>query len=132
MAGINNGIVRFKDNHLLRYLAVGIFNTGLSYALYALFIYLGLDYKAANLLSLLIGIVISFKTQGRLVFNNTSNRLFGRFVVSWALIYFFTIALIGQIINLGFNAYWAGAMALPFSVATSYLIQKYYVFRISN
>lgn len=132
MAGINNGVARFKDNHLLRYLVVGIFNTGLSYALYALFIYLGLDYKAANLLSLLIGIVISFKTQGRLVFKNTSNRLFGRFVVSWVLIYFFTIALIGQIIDLGFNAYWAGAMALPFSVASSYLIQKYYVFRISN
>lgn len=132
MAGINNGVARFKDNHLLRYLVVGIFNTGLGYALYALFIYLGLDYKAANLLSLLIGIVISFKTQGRLVFKNTSNRLFGRFAVSWVLIYFFTIALIGQIIDLGFNAYWAGAMALPFSVASSYLIQKYYVFRISN
>lgn len=129
---MNNWIVLLKANHLLRYLIVGIFNTGLSYALYALFLYLGLDYKQANLLALIIGIVISFKTQGRLVFKNTKNRLFGRFVVSWIFIYFLTIALIGQIINLGFNAYWAGAMALPFSVALSYLVQKYYVFRISN
>lgn len=129
---MNNWIVLLKANHLLRYLFVGIFNTGLSYALYALFLYLGLDYKQANLLALIIGIVISFKTQGRLVFKNTNNRLFGRFVISWIFIYFLTIAVIGQIINLGFNAYWAGAMALPFSVALSYLVQKYYVFRISN
>lgn len=129
---MNNWIVLLKANHLLRYLFVGIFNTGLSYALYALFLYLGLDYKQANLLALIIGIVISFKTQGHLVFKNTNNRLFGRFVISWIFIYFLTIAVIGQIINLGFNAYWAGAMALPFSVALSYLIQKYYVFRISH
>lgn len=127
--GINNWASRAKASLILRYLIVGVFNTGVGYLLYAFFLYVGLDYKLANFLALVIGIVISFKTQGTFVFNNTKNRLFGRFVVGWVLVYLFTIALIGQIIELGFNAYWAGAMALPFSVTTSFLIQKYYVFR---
>lgn len=124
----NNWHTRVKSNHLLRYLVVGTFNTGFSYAIYALFLYIGLDFKLANFLALIIGIVFSFKTQGHLVFKNSNNRLFGRFVVSWGVIYLFSIALIGYIINLGFNAYWAGALALPFSVGLSYVAQKYFVF----
>lgn len=128
MPGINNWITRLKANHLLRYLIVGSFNTAFSYAVYALFLYIGLDYKLANLSALIIGIVLSFKTQGHFVFRNSDNRLFGRFLASWAIIYVVTIAIIGQIINLGFNAYWAGAFAMPFSVGLSYLAQKYFVF----
>lgn len=124
----NSWLASMKANHLLRYLVVGTFNTGVGYAIYALFLYMGLDFKLANFLALIIGIVFSFKTQGHLVFNNTNNRLFGRFVVSWGVIYLFSIAVIGYIIHLGFNAYWAGALALPFNVGLSYLAQKYFVF----
>ena len=115
--------------HIIRFLIVGTLNTGFSYVIYAGILYIGWSYQLANLIALVLGILFSFKTQGRLVFKNTDNRLFGRFLISWVLIYLGTITLIGRIIALGFDAYTAGALALPFSIALSYLMQKYYVFR---
>ena len=121
-----------KVMHFFRFVLVGILNTSFSYTIYAGLLFVGLKYALANFLALLIGILFSFKTQGRLVFNNPDNRLLGRFVLSWALIYLCTITLIGRIIALGLDAYSAGAIALPFSVVLSYLIQKHFVFRQSG
>lgn len=129
MKSFHSLFVKAKALHIVRFLAVGTLNTAFSYAIYAGFLYLGLGYQLANLIALVLGILFSFKTQGQLVFKNTDNRLFGRFLLSWMLVYLGTITLIGRIIALGFDAYTAGALALPFSVALSYLMQKYYVFR---
>lgn len=129
MRALHPFFARAKTLHIVRFLLVGMINTAFSYAIYAGFLYLGLSYQIANLIALVLGILFSFKTQGRLVFKNTDNRLFGRFLLSWVLIYLGTITLIGRIIAFGFDAYTAGALALPFSIALSYLMQKYYVFR---
>jgi putative flippase GtrA len=117
------------NSQIFRFVAVGMINTGFSYGVYAYFIFLGFDYALANLLALLLGILFSFKTQGRFVFRNSDNRLFGRFLIGWAVIYLATITLIGQFIALGLNAYVSGALALPFSTTLSYLLQKYFVFQ---
>ena len=122
-------IAKAKSRHIVRFVVVGAVNTSFSYLIYAGMLFLGLSYQLANFIALVLGILFSFKTQGRLVFDNPDNRLFGRFVISWALIYLCTITLIGWIIALGFDAYSAGALALPFSVVLSYLTQKYFVFR---
>ena len=113
----------------IRFLVVGVLNTSFSYLIYAGFLYIGLGYQLANFLSLVVGILFSFKTQGRLVFNNPDNRLLGRFVLSWLVIYVCVIVFIGRIIALGLDAYTAGALSLPLSVGLSYLTQKYLVFR---
>lgn len=113
----------------MRFILVGFLNTTFSYLIYASMLFVGFGYQLANFLALVVGILFSFKTQGHLVFDNPDNRLLGRFILSWVLIYFFVITLIGGIIGLGFDAYAAGALALPFSVALSYLAQKYFVFR---
>ena len=89
---------------------------------------MGFNYALANFFALLFGILFSFKTQGRYVFLNTDNRLFGRFLIGWVIIYLATIAVIGQLIALGLNAYVSGALALPFSTVLSFLVQKYFVF----
>ncbi|MBE0475130.1 GtrA family protein [Rhodoferax sp.] len=115
--------------HIFRFILVGILNTGFSYLIYAIMLYAGLAYQWANLIAMLTGILFSFKTQGRFVFLNTDNKLFGKFVISWIVIYLWNISLIGWLISFGFDAYWAGAMALPFSVILSYLTQRYFVFR---
>jgi putative flippase GtrA len=125
-------VARAKAVQAIRFLVVGTINTGFSYSIYAAVIFIGLSYQLANLVALSAGILFSFKTQGRLVFGNPDNRLLGRFIVSWALIYLCTIALIGRIIAFGFDPYTAGLLALPFSVALSYPLQKYFVFRPSN
>ena len=121
-----------KAIHLIRFVLVGVLNTTFSYLIYAGLLYVGLGYQLANFLALVVGILFSFKTQGHLVFDNPDNRLLGRFVVSWALIYLCTITLIGWIMTWGVDAYSAGALSLPFSVALSYSTQRYFVFSQST
>ena len=125
-------VSRAKASQQVRFAFVGVLNTAFSYLIYAVFLFVGLSYQLSNFLALVVGILFSFKTQGSLVFNNSNNRLLGRFALSWALIYLGTIGVISQFMTFGFNAYWAGALALPFSVAFSYVTQKYFVFRQST
>ena len=118
-----------KSSRVIRFVLVGAINTGFSYSIYALLLFVGLGYQLANFCSLVLGILFSFKTQGHFVFRNADNRLLGRFVLCWILIYVCNIAVIGWIIAFGFDAYSAGALALPITILLSYLTQKYFVFR---
>ena len=75
----------------IRFLIVGTINTGFSYGVYALLLFWGNQYQMASLGSLILGIVFSFKTQGKYVFKNVDNALFLRFLSCWIIIYFFNI-----------------------------------------
>lgn len=123
-------IARVANRRVVRFLVVGVVNTAFSYAVYAAMLFVGMSYAYANLIALIAGIVFSFRTQGTFVFDNRDWRLFGRFVVFWALIYLANILFIKLIIELGFDAYVAGAMALPLIAVLSYIVQKIFVFRI--
>lgn len=112
----------------LRFLLVGCMNTAVSYGLYALFLWLGLNYVLANGLAFLISLLFSFRSQGALVFRNRDTKLFPRFVIVWLGIYLFNVALIGGFIYLGFSAYVAGAIALVPVTLLSYILQKRAVF----
>ena len=118
-----------RSSRVIRFLVVGVLNTAFSYSIYALLLFVGLSYQLANFGSLVLGILFSFKTQGHFVFRNADNRLLGRFVLCWILIYVCNIAVIGRIMAFGIDAYSAGALALPITILLSYIIQKYFVFR---
>ena len=113
----------------LRFILVGGLNTAVSYAAYAGLLFLGLPYAVANFLALVVGITLGFKTQGRLVFDNPDNRMFVKFVALWAVVYIINVALIRAFLNLGMNAYVAGALALPLIALFSFLGQDRLVFR---
>lgn len=115
----------------MRFVLVGIGNTLLSYGIYSGLVYLGIGYAIANLIALIIGILVSFKTQGTLVFKSATNRRFVPFVLMWVVIYLFNILLIGRLIAFGFDPYVSGALALPLVVLFSYVAQKFFVFRDS-
>jgi len=117
------------DRQIVRFLAVGLLNTGFSYSVYAFFVWIGLSYIVANLLSLLAGIAFSFRTQGKLVFGNPDARLFGKYVAVWLLIFLVNIGCIRVALGLGANAYLAGALALAPTIVLSYVLQKFVVFR---
>lgn len=117
------------EKRFILFLLVGGLNTAFSYGIYAFFLSLGLNYAIANLLALISGILFSFKTQGIFVFKNSDNRLLGRFLVCWVLIYMGNIFFIKQMLKLGLDAYVAGALAIPPIIVFSYLIQKFIVFR---
>jgi len=107
---------------------VGCLNTGFSYGVYALLLWVGLAFVWANAGALLLGILFSFRTQGRLVFGNRDNRRIIRFALCWGLIWLLNISLIAGFIRLGMNAYAAGALALVPATGLSYLVQKFFVF----
>ena len=131
-ARIKSLVAPLLRREFLRYLAVGVLNTGFSYSIYVLLLWLGLAYFVANLVALVCGIVFSFQMQGRYVFDNTSRRLFPKYMLLWVLIYFCNIALIKLLLVCGFNAYVAGALALPPIVLLSYVLQKYLIFNTSQ
>ena len=115
-----------------RFVIVGAFNTGFSYTVYAVFIFFGANYAFANFMGLALGILVGFRTTGRLVFDNTDNKRFYRFVLVWGVIYLITTLTIGRLISTGFNEYEAGLIVLPLSVMLSYFLQKNFVFRKSK
>lgn len=115
-------------HRVVRFITVGIFNTATAYAIYALFLLVGLHYALANLLALVLSVLIGFVTQGRWVFGNTDPRRFGRFVACWTAIYGVNVAFIKALLILGANAYVAGAIATVPVAALSYLVQRFFVF----
>lgn len=119
----------FSRHLLIRYLVVGIGNTVVGYLLYAFFLFVGFEFRLANLFALAIGIGVSFKTQGVLVFKNPDNGLIFRFIACWIPVYFANIYAIEKIISFGFSEYTAGALAIPINVSMSYLMQKYLIFK---
>jgi len=122
----------FHGNQFLRFVVVGVFNTLLAYAIYALSLAVGFPYPIANFIALVFGIIISFTTQGKIVFNSLEYRRFWRFLLCWSLIYCINIAIIRELIHLGFGAYAAGALALPVIAVISFGVQKFFVFTQEN
>ena len=96
-----------------RFVLVGVINTAFSYSIYAGLLFVGFHYAFANFLALVLGIIFSFRMQGRFVFGNTDISLAGRFLLGWGLIYIVAVLLIGWMIRLGLDGYSAGALALP-------------------
>ena len=118
--------------YFARFVLVGVINTAFSYSIYAGLLFVGFHYAFANFVALLLGIIFSFRMQGRFVFGNTDISLAGRFLLGWGLIYVGTVLVIGWMIGLGLDAYSAGALALPFTTVLSYFVQKNFVFRLDR
>lgn len=112
----------------IRFLAIGAVNTGFSYAVYAGLVYLGLNYALSNLASLLLGILFSFRTQSKFVFNGGRSHVFLRYLGVWAAIYCINVAIIALLLKLGMNSYSAGALAIVPTAVSSYFLQKLLVF----
>lgn len=117
-----------RRHQFARYVLVGIGNTAFSYSLYAAFLWWGLAYPYASLLSLVLGILFSFFMQGRLVFGNTSRTRLTRFVLAWGLLYGLNILIITGLIQAALSAYLAGAIATLPVTLISYFVLKYAVF----
>lgn len=114
---------------ILRFVAAGAANTGLSYAVYVLFLWLGMAYPLANFMSLVAGMCLGFFTQGHFVFRRLRARRFPVFVMTSLAIWALNVGVIAALLPLtGGNAYAAGALALCFAVPLSYLVQKHLVF----
>jgi putative flippase GtrA len=113
---------------LARFIAVGVANTAFSYAIYCLLIAFGLPFPVAGLLALILGIAWSFATSGRLVFRQKLQGRFWRYVLAWSVIYVINTAAIWLGIELGLNAYEAGAAAGLAAIPVAFVLQRFFVF----
>lgn len=118
----------WQRHRWLRFLITGGLNTAFSYSVFALLLFVGLNYALSNLFSLMLGILFSFRTQSALVFNGGGRGVFLRYVMVWAFLYFCNIGMIGGLIRLGASAYVAGAIIILPTALASFFLQKYVVF----
>ncbi len=123
--------MRFPEK--LRYLLVGGYNTVVSYALYALFLYMsGNRYpQLALFASFLVSSVNSYWTQKIYVFGTKGNwkREYVRCLFSWGISYLMNMCLLQGFLWLGLNPYVAQFIALALVTINSYLMLKYIAFQ---
>lgn len=118
-----------KRPEILRFVAAGLFNTVFGYTIYAAGVAIGLDYRLANLISLVIAILVAFVAGGRWVFKRPEPHRLPRFLLMWAGLWVLNVSMIGWLLpRVDDNAYLAGALTLLVAVPLSYFIQKYFVF----
>lgn len=121
--------MRFPEK--IRYLLVGGYNTVISYALYALFLWGWGRPQLALFLSFFISSVNSYWTQKIYVFNTRGNvlREYIRCLCSWGVSYLLNVALLEGLLWLKWNEYFAQFIALAFVTINSYLMLKYIAFQ---
>lgn len=118
------------DRTFIRFVLVGILNTVFGVGLYCLFIYLGITYSIAVLLSTVLGVLFNFKTIGIFVFKNGNNQLIFRFIAVYLLLYFVNIGLIHLFIEMTeLNEYISGILVTPIVAIASFVLQKQFVFK---
>jgi len=119
------------QGQVLRFGVVGILNTIFSYSIYALGIYLGLTYYVASLISMIVGVMVSFATQGRLVFRAQLKGRFPSYLLMWLLLYLVNVGTIRWLLTFDLNQYVAGLIAAIPVVIASFVLQKFIIFKRS-
>ncbi len=111
-----------------RFIAVGILNTGIGYALFLLVSLAGLAYPLTIFISTSLGVAVNFFTTGRIVFLNKRNALIFRFILAYGLVYLVNIGSTALIKTVLDNVYVIqAALAFPLAMLT-YLLQRSFVF----
>ena len=116
----NTEIVR-----IVRFLVVGLINTGFALGVYWLLLYWDFGYQLATAISLILGVIFSFKNHSSFVFKAPGR--FVRYIFVWGLIYIINITVIG-LIRGSTGDFLAPLVLLPFNVVMGYSMMKYFVY----
>lgn len=118
----------FVSNRFLLFILVGVGNTMFGYGIFALFIFMGMHYVLAVLLSTILGVLFNFKSTGGIVFKSHDNRLIFRFFFVYSIIMIINMILLKLSIKLAFNMYLASFVITIPMAFVSYFFQKNFVF----
>jgi putative flippase GtrA len=110
------------------FLLVGSLNTLVGYGLYALFICFNLHYTLAIFLSTCLGVLFSFQTTGRIVFQNKEKKLLIQFIRLYAFLYCINVLLVGFFHQYLDNLYVVGALVSILMAGLSFYMNKRFVF----
>lgn len=114
---------------VIRFIAVGVVNTLFGYGIYALLIYLGLNYMVAVLFATVAGVLFNFKTIGRYVFKSSDSSLLLKFIIVYSIIYGINVGLIWLFSLWNIDYYTAGFLAIVPCAAISFILNKLFVFQ---
>jgi len=120
------------SKRFVRFLVVGVINTGFGYGLFALLIYFKLHYTIASLVSTILGVIFNFKTTGIIVFKNSNNQLIFRFFFVYGITYLLGLLFLYFTNMLKISNYTAWAVWLVPAAIISYFLQKSIVFRLAK
>lgn len=121
----------FINKKILKFLGVGILNTLFGYSVFSVLVFLGMPYLLALLISTIVGVVFNYFSFGLMVFKGRDGWLgFARFVSAYVLIYAVNATML-RIITIKFfmNPYFGQAICVPISVALSWLLMNYWVYK---
>jgi putative flippase GtrA len=111
-----------------RFVVVGALNTALSYAVFALLIWLGLHFTLATLASSVVGVLVGFQLHGAFVFDHPGDGKFWRFMLISILV--LGCNVISQaLLHPYVNDYVAGALAACITIPVSFGLNRAFVFR---
>jgi putative flippase GtrA len=117
------------NNQIIKYIVVGLINTLFNYSLYALLITLGFNYFMASLFATSIGIIFSYTTFGKIVFNNISQEGLYKFIFVYGIVFILQVFLIKEFISIGYSDYMAGLYAISISALISFVFNKFFVYK---
>lgn len=120
---------RLLHSTLVRFVAVGVLNTGFSYLLYAGLVLSHIDYRLALTICSAVAIIWNFNTTGRLVFGNRRQGLIFKFIGGYGLIYLLNLGLVILLARFGVGELARQAIAQPVVVACSFALNRGWVFR---
>jgi putative flippase GtrA len=113
----------------LRFLVTGGINTAFGYAIYAACIFLGAGYAVASGVSIVCGVLFSYKTTSAMVFGRGYSGSLVRYIGSYVIVYLFSVLILRTMDQFGVNAYLAGILAAPPCAVLSFALLKLFVFR---
>ena len=115
---------------------VGVFNTIITYLIYSLLVFIGVNYACALVVDYVVGMWISFSLNKKFTFKvsepTSFNMIFKMFFSCFILflLNLFLLSFFIEIIN--FNKYFAQLIVLIIVMIVSYLFQHLYVFKNKN
>ena len=117
--------LRAEIGRLAGFVAVGVFNTAVTFGLYQLFL-LMLRYEIAFTLSFLSGIAISYVLNGRFVFDSRLNLRRGlTYAGYYLMIYLLNLGLVRLAVeNGGISPVWAPLLVLCVTLPVNFLGAK--------
>jgi putative flippase GtrA len=113
----------------LRFVVAGAINTLWGFGVYCLFVFIGMGYAWASLLSIVLGVAFSFLTHSTWVFKVSGRWVFVRYVVGWALVYVFAVTGLHLLVGLGMGSYAAGVVMIVPNAIFGYLVMSSAVFK---
>jgi len=117
------------NKQMLNFIKTGLLNTVFYYLIYSILIYIEFDYKMSVLLATIIGVLFSFKTFGKFVFENEDQTLILKFLSVYILLYFINISIISIFNIYMINLYISGLCATLSCAVLSFILNKWYVFK---